>query len=233
MKNIFFPIFVIVLFLGCQNSQDLEFNTFVKSIEEKEKVHFLYEVLKAEPFHKFTVIDLLEKEENNFPINHYRKLVDDLSKFQLNRLDEKNQVAIKIADSFLQNKIAILENGKEGDAKFYSVISILKKDAQNESQTNEEQFEKIIQGLEKIPKYFSEAKTIIKNPDEEQLKLAVAAYSKDYFFIKNDLPTLIRKPDILKETQIDFANKNQKALIAIKDFLAFLNSHLFELNDSI
>ena len=232
MKNNIFLVFVIVLLGGCQKSQDDGFKNVVQFIEENEKVHFLYEALKAEPVHKFTAIELFQKKDTISSMNYYQNLQDDLADFFPSRLNESNQVLLNTVSAFLRHKIYLLKIAEEGDPSIYSPISILKKNAKNEEQTNEEQFEKIIQGLEKIPQYFSEVKAVIKNPDKEQLQLAVKAFSNDYFFLKNDLPGLIRKPDILKDVQIDFSNKNQKAQIAIKDFLAFLNSHLFELGDN-
>lgn len=230
MKNNVFLVFVIVLLFGCQSSQDAEFNTLIESIEKNEKIHFLDEAIKAEPFHKITIIELLQTKDSIFSINHYRKIEEGLSNYNSSRLNERNQVTLKSLSTFLQNKIEMLGKGEDG--RFFSILSILKQDINNESQTDEEQFKKIIQDLEIIPKYFDEAKFVIKNPDEEQLRLAIDTYSKDYFFIKNNLPSLIRKPDILKDAQIDFSNKNYKAQIAIKDFLAFLNSHLFELGNT-
>ncbi len=231
MKNNIFLIFVIVLFGSCQNSQDVAFNALVESIEKNEKIHFPIEAIKKEPFYKVIPVELFQTKDSTFSLNHYQKMVDDLSKFNSERLTEQNQVVLKSLNPFFKHKINALEKGEAGH--FFSILSILKQDVKNESQTNEEQFEKIIQGLAEVPKYFSVAKIDIKNPDKEQLQNAVKALSNDYFFIKNDLPTLIRKPDILKDAQINFANKNQKAQIAIKDYLAFLNSQLFELGDSI
>ncbi|MEM6964308.1 MAG: hypothetical protein AAF573_06055, partial [Bacteroidota bacterium] len=74
-------------------------------------------------------------------------------------------------------------------------------------------------------------KVLLKSPTKEKLEAAVAQYAKDYFYLKNELPLLIRKPDILKADQIDFSDKNKDAQIALKDMIAFLNSHLFEIKD--
>ena len=79
--------------------------------------------------------------------------------------------------------------------------------------------------------YFFQAKKLIQNPTKEKLENAIQQYSQDYFFLKNELSLLIRKPDILKEDQMNFSQKNEKAQLAVKDFIAFLNSHLFELDN--
>ena len=85
--------------------------------------------------------------------------------------------------------------------------------------------------MEEMPVYFSQAKELIQNPTKEKLEEAIQQYSQDYFYLKNELSLLIRKPDILKEDQINFSQKSEEAQLAVKDFTAFLNSQLFELND--
>ena len=113
----------------------------------------------------------------------------------------------------------------------FSIISVLNMELGKKGISAEEQFSLIISRLEEMPIYFSKAKKIIKNPAKEKLENAIQQYSQDYFYLKNELSLFIRKPDILKEDQIDFSKKNENAQLAVKDFIAFLNSHLFELDE--
>ena len=66
---------------------------------------------------------------------------------------------------------------------------------------------------------------------EKALEILSQKDSKDYFYLKNNLPLLIRKSSFLRENQIDFSKKNKEAQLAVKDFIAFLNSQLFELGE--
>jgi hypothetical protein len=111
------------------------------------------------------------------------------------------------------------------------MIDVLNSTVIDTKLTNEEQFSKIRIQLQELPNYFSQAKNIIQKPSEEKLENAIQQYSQDYFYLKNELPLLLRKPDILKEDQIDFSQENEQAQLAVKDFIAFLNSHFFEIND--
>ncbi len=213
-------LFVIVLLCSCQTSQDADFELFVKEIENELGVVFLQKEKKSNDF--FLPIEMLKKDS----IDAKEKFGDDINEaflFKSKDLNEKNQMLFKQLQLFSIEKKS---------SKIFSIIEILKSEVVDTDKTEEEQLSNIISRLEEMPSYFSKAKEVIKNPNKEKIQLAVERYSTDFFYLKNELPTLIRKPDILKESQIDFSQKNKEAQIALKDFIAFLNSHLFEIRDN-
>ncbi|MFK7776151.1 MAG: hypothetical protein AB8F94_28775 [Saprospiraceae bacterium] len=225
MKKAGALLFVIVLFFGCQKSQDAEFE------KEKNEVKQGYgiEILLQKERTYFDVFETLEGTENksHLPLTKFFHFIDE-------KISRENRNIRMSLETFARLKYDIKKEGSFesiDSVKVFSIIQILKLKTNNKAFSNEEQFSEIVNTLEELPNYFSQAKRIIQNPSKEKLEKAIQDYSQDYFYLKNELPLLLRKPDILKEDQIDFSQKNEKAQLAVKDFIAFLNSQLFELNE--
>lgn len=221
MKKIGILIFVSVLFFSCKKSQDAELKKIVEDFQQKSGLVFFQKDSLQNAF--FPPIDLLEKTNTDSQLVFFQKQQGELRDINRTRLSEDNRAFIGAYQEWISLK--------ENDTSNFNIFSILKNEVSDSSQTNEDQFSKIINRLEEVPLYFSKAKQLIKKPFKARLENAIAQYSVDYFYLKNELPLLIRKPDILKEDQINFSQKNKKAQIAVKDFIAYLNSHLFEINE--
>ncbi len=225
MKRIGILLFVIILLFGCQKSKDAEFE---KSIEELKEGNHL--VLLQKKNNDFDIFETLE----GAPKFGYKKIVENII-FPDEELNKENQLVKKCFGFYFQHKFDAHRDSTTKillhSSKFFSMIGVLNSTAVDTKLTNEEQFSEIIIQLEELPNYFFQAKKIIQNPTKENLEKAIQEYSQDYFYLKNELPLLLRKPDILKEDQINFSQKNENAQLAVKDFIAFLNSQLFELNE--
>jgi len=226
MEKIEVLLFVITLFFGCQKSQDAEFEKCVEEIKKGFNIVLLEKENKVE-------IDVFETLEGK-PKYGYKKLVEAII-FPEKELNEKNQLVKKSINFYFQHKFESYRDSTTNillhSSKFFSMVKVLSSTAQDSTLTNDEQFSEIRNQLNELPIYFSQAKKIIQKPTKEKLTNAIQQYSQDYFYLKNELPLLIRKPDILREDQINFSQKNEQAQLAVKDFIAFLNSHLFELNE--
>jgi len=224
MEKIGILVFVSVLFFSCQKSMDGDFDYFLDGLKQEFKIELVEKNEKT----GFWIFELLEGEQSS----NFKKPFEYMV-FKDEKLDEKNVLRKKAIETFSDHKYIFAKDEKHklDSINTFSLIHVLKSNANNENYSPDQQFLKIISHLEEIPPYFSKAKELIKNPSKEKLELAIAQYSKDYFFLKNELPSLIRKPDILKEDQINFNDKSEAAQLAVKDFVAFLNSHLFEIGD--
>ncbi|HFC00431.1 MAG TPA: hypothetical protein ENJ53_06455 [Phaeodactylibacter sp.] len=206
-RNLLFLSAVIILLLGC--AQDADFEQFTEMLEKRANPSFLEMDADA---------DLVFLQNQLKKLNH----------FDIQKLDEENKIRWQTTKVWIEKKIKWYADDLKHNPMAYSVIRVLQKEVKDSMQTNEEQFSKILNRLEEIPVCFSKAKKILQSSDKEKLNTSISEFSKDYFYLKNDLSLLIRKPDILKERQIDFSQKNEKAQLATKDFIAFLNSLLFE-----
>ena len=226
MKKKGILLFVIVLFFGCQNSRDAEFEKYIEGLKQRNYLVLLPKKNK----NGFDVFETLE----GIP-NFVSKEFGDIYMFSDEELNEKSQLVRKCFNFYLQHKYDSYRDSSTNillhSSKFFSMVEVLNSTATNTQLTNEEQFSEIRIQLEELPNYFFRAKKIIQNPTKENLENVIQQYSQDYFYLKNELPLLIRKPDILKEDQINFSQKNEEAQLAVKDFIAFLNSQLFELSE--
>ena len=226
MKKNGFLLFVIVLFFGCLKSKDADFE---RQVERIKRLHAI-ELSQKEDKSGYTVFELLEGEE----LKSHMPLAKLIYSYDNENLSSKNKKVKESLERFFQHKFKTRREGHHGavdSMKVFSIIQILKSKTENPNLSNEEQFSEIVKKLNGFPYYFSKAKSIIKNPSKAKLEYAISSYSQDYFYLKNELSLLIRKPDILKEDQIDFSKKNEEAQLAVKDFVAFLNSQLFELSE--
>ncbi|MFK8009379.1 MAG: hypothetical protein AB8H03_23665 [Saprospiraceae bacterium] len=227
MKKTGVLLFVIVLLFGCQKSKNVDFE---KSIEElKQRNHLVF--LPKNNNNGFDVFETLEGKLKS-GVREFGVIYT----FSDEELNENNQLLRKCFNFYLQHKFESYRDSTSKillhSSKFFSMIEVLNSTAEDSTLTNEIQFSEIINQLDGIPYYFSQAKKIIKKPTKENLENAILQYSQDYFYLKNEFPLLLRKPDILKEDQINFSQKNQEAQLAVKDFIAFLNSQLFELGSN-
>ncbi len=226
MRKKGFLLFVIVLLFGCQKSKDIDFETQLERVKRLHTIEFFQKEDKSD----FTVFELLEGEE----LKSHMPLAKLIFSYDNENLNSKNKKVKASLELFFQHKFKTRREGHHGavdSVKVFSIIQVLKSKVENPDFTNDEQFSEIVKKLADFSYYFSKAKSIIKNPSREKLEYAISSYSQDYFYLKNELSLLIRKPDILKEDQIDFSQKNEEAQLAVKDFVAFLNSQLFELGE--
>lgn len=229
--GVLFLVIAIGLF-GCEkkNSPDEDFQIYVEELQNDLGIVIL-EKNEKEVFHP---IELLEKD-TGIDFNYLIQKVFGIPippLFPESQIYERNNSIVKGIQMYLIFKSQVLENGVSQDSMVtFSIINVLRVEVENENYSPEEQFLQIISRLDEIPVYFTKAKELIQKPTKENLENAIQQYSQDYFYLKNELPLLLRKPDILKEDQIDFSQKNEQAQLAVKDFIAFLNSQLFEIND--
>lgn len=225
MEKIGFLLFVIVLFFGCQKSQDVEFEKEIDRIKQWYGIEILLQKGRT----NFDVFETFQGIEGTNHIPLWKLII-----FHENEnLNRENLNLKESLERFAQHKYKyrVAHHGAIDSTKVYSIIQVLKSKTENLELSDEKQFSEIINTLEDLPSYFSQAKAIIKNPTQKKLEYAISAYSQDYFYLKDQLPLLLRKPDILKEDQINFSQKNEEAQLAVKDFIAFLNSQLFELGE--
>lgn len=225
MKKVGVLLVLIVLFLGCQKSEDADFEKEVEIIKQEYGLEFSLKKQRT----NFDIFETLEGVEakSHIPLANFFH-------FENEKISRENRNLKEAFEIFARHKYDLgKENNQEliDSMKVFSIIQVLKSKTENSSFSNEEQFFEMINTLEEFPVYFFEAKRFIKKPSKEKLENAIQQYSKDYFYLKNELSLLIRKPDILKEDQIDFSQKNEEAQLAVKDFIAFLNSQLFELDN--
>ena len=180
----------------------------------------------------FLPIELLEKDTLTDLIDVIHTRLNEPLLFSNNELNERNNSIKKSIKLYSYFKLPILKNGIILDSmESFSIISVLDMELGKKGISPEEQFSQIVFRLEEMPTYFSKTKPLIKKPTKQKLENAIQQYSQDYFYLKNELSLLIRKPDILKEDQINFSQKNEEAQLAVKDYIAFLNSQLFELSE--
>jgi hypothetical protein len=226
MRKIGILLFVIVLFFSCQKSQDAEFEKYMEEL--KQENYLVFSPKKDD--NGFDFFETLAGE-TKFGIKEFGEIFH----FSEEELNEKNQLVRKYFNFYMGHKFDShrdsITNILLYSSKFFSMIDVLNSTVIDTKLTNEEQFSKIRIQLQELPNYFSQAKKIIQKPTKANLENAIQQYSQDYFYLKNELPLLLRKPDILKEDQIDFSQENEQAQLAVKDFIAFLNSHFFEIND--
>lgn len=231
IEKILWGIILLVLLGGCEkkNTPDEDFQLLVKAVEKDFRVIF-YEKNENEVF---LPIELLEKNiETDSSSNAFTK-IEKLLSFSKKGLSEKNKSIQSGIYFFSLAQLPFIKKGTITDSIFtFSMIQVLDLELNKKGISPEEQFSQIVDRLEEIPLYFSKAKQLIIHPSKAKLERAIQQFSQDYFYLREELSLLIRKPDILKEDQIDFSQKNEKAQIAIKDFIAFLNSHLFELENN-
>ncbi len=138
----------------------------------------------------------------------------------LNQYKNQLQASDSIHNRRIINQLAAfdMETIQTKDPQLYLPFETLSKAFQNDKKN----VDKILVWLESTPKQLQAAKSQLKTPDLQATKAAIETLTKAFTFISNDLTTYLESTNKMREN----AHTIEQSQLAIKDFLAFLNSKI-------
>ena len=224
MRN-FFVLFFVAVFLwsGCRselgkfkNAQEEFFTSWVK----------LYDAL---PFVPNAIYDV-DKLKNEKPfLDKTFKTFNSIDEIALSEIEQKEFLGIK---KLVEERIDFLEIKIKKDPSVFS----LKKELEyliSENMLDEENvLENALKTIEKMPQHFEFAKSSLQQPELEKINLALEEQKVTYFLLKNEMPQWAKKNATTALALNHFTKKNKEAQLAVKDWIAFLNSAKFEIGNA-
>lgn len=189
--------------------------TILISCQSEEQ--FLYEEIQAEidvylsqqPFNDFTFSDTLVIYDTSY----FNKLSETLGRYSNKLVEEDSIYNLKIVD-----RLRLVQ--KEKIQQFQPSIYLPFKELQeNLSVTNTN---KIMVWLSDLPKQFEAAKSQLNQPDKQNTMQTIEDLKEAFDFVSNDLVVHL---DNLNQAET-YNTVIENSQLAIKDYLAFLNSKL-------
>ncbi len=162
----------------------------------------------------------------------YRHFETDLQNINPDRLSNKN----KATYTRLQQQVA--ENLSEihalqSDPSLYNLGGALKTSLSNDTLTLEQRLSTIHSFLKESSSYFAAAKSNLQQPDPEKTVLAIQKQLLTLNFLQAELLDSLARSFLSANEKEAFMERTSKAKIAVKDYLAFCRSLLFEQRDSV
>lgn len=190
----------IVIFVSCQSQESYVYENIQSEVE-------LY--LHQQPFNDFAQSDTLIIYDTTY----FNNMIAVLSKYQDNLIAEDSMYNRQITERLAWIKIDKIQS-KQPDIylPFQAIKDNLTKDNSD----------KIMVWLANVPKQFEAAKTQLNTPDLLQTQQAIEELKSAYRFVSEDLKTHLETSNQSEKYQQVINN----VTLAIKDYLAFLNSKI-------
>ena len=218
MKKLIVLTFLIYLWSGCQSEE-----TKLQKCESvfNNSWSQLYEDLPVESNKIYDVKKL--KEELPF----LKKTFETLKGIDENQLIEFDRQDFLNLRKQVTSRIDFLENKIKKDPSVFS----LKKEIVELIKAEDSTLEDVLKILERFPRFYEFAKSNLEKPELGKIEAALEEQKETYFLLKNQLPLLVKKNATTSLATNHFSKKNQEAMLAIKDWIAFLNSEKFEIGN--
>ena len=218
MEKLFILIFVISLWSGCQ-SEETKFQKCETAFNNSWSQ--VYDDLPFEPNRIYDVEKL--KEETPF----LEKTFEALKRIDENELKGFNRQDFLNLKSQVTSRIEFLENKIKKNPSIFSLKKEIEELITVENSTPEE----VLKILKRFPRHYEFAKSKLDQPELEQIEEALEEQKEIYFLLKNQVPLWVKKHGTTSLATNHFSKKNKEAMLAIKDWIAFLNSEKFEIKN--
>ena len=220
MRN-FFVLFIVAVFLwsGCRselgkfkNAQEEFFTSWGK----------LYDAL---PFIPDAIYDVDKLKDEKPFLDKTFKAFNSIDETALSEIDLGVKKLIKERIDFLEIKI-------KKDPSVFSFKKELESLILENNLDEESVLENALTTIEKMPQHFEFAKSSLQQPELEKINLALEEQKVTYFLLKNEMPQWAKKNATTALALNHFTKKNKEAQLAVKDWIAFLNSAKFEIGNA-
>ncbi|MFT5834138.1 MAG: hypothetical protein ACI97N_001772 [Cognaticolwellia sp.] len=185
---------------------------------ERETIH-QYELVKGEiePFLQENFAAVFETSDTLiiYDTTYFKNAISTLNKYS-NHLEEKD--SMKNMELLIQVNEIELEQIQQKFPEIYVPTKSLKVNFESE----ERDIKKIMQFLSAYPKQFEAAKSQLEKPSLLHTQLTLKMLPETFSFIINDLTNYLKETNSFDKYQLTIIN----AELAVKDYLAFLNSKL-------
>ncbi|MBK7872264.1 MAG: hypothetical protein IPJ74_17110 [Saprospiraceae bacterium] len=169
----------------------------------------------------------LKKEEQYF--KNYQAQLKEINRAQLK---DKNKAAYIKLEQKIKERLTLLHKMKT-DPSLYNLGGELKIILSSDSIALDARLLRIGQGMKEAAIYYMSAKNNLNQPDPEKTTLAIQKQLLSIKFLNGELLDSLARSSLSAQEKEAFIARTYEAKIAIKDYLAFCRSLLFEQRDSI
>ncbi|MDX1941016.1 MAG: hypothetical protein SFU99_10725 [Saprospiraceae bacterium] len=204
-----------------ESNPNMIFKRLAKSVAKEQPQSSFQEI-------HFAIIHTaqLKKEERAF-----QEYQDRLQKIDANQLKDKHKTAYALVKQQIKVRLNLLYIMRT-DPSFYNLAGQLKIILSNDSLDLDSRLLGIDQLMQDADIYYIKAKDNINYPNPNKTGLAVQKHLHGIKFLNTELLDSLARSSLSTAEKAAITAHTYKAKIAIKDYLAFCRSHLFEHRDS-
>ena len=224
MRNfIVLSIAVVFLLSSCRS----ELGKFENAQEELMASWIkLYETL---PFVSDAIYDVDKLKDEKPFLEKISKAFNSIDEKEFQEVEKVEFLATK---KLVEDRIDFLENKIKKDPSVFSFKTELENLITESVEGEEDVLGNASSTIEKMPRYFEFAKSSLQQPELENINRALEEQKATYFLLKNEISEWAKKNATTSLALNHFSKKNKEAQLAVKDWIAFLNSAKFEIGNA-
>lgn len=137
----------------------------------------------------------------------------------------------QLTQDLIKNQMIYLSNLKK-DPTLYNFEMPLKKILQQKDTPLQSRLQQLENKLHYASHYYTAAKDNLITPDSIKLKSAIHQQLQTLQFLRSDLPNLLARSSLSPSKKQKILQRSLQAQLAVKDYIAFCRSRLFEYQDA-
>jgi len=176
-------------------------------------------------------LNILSPKQLQMEKAFYKKHQAQLERIDPRHLTKKNKMAYRLLERDILTRLAFLTQ-LQRDPALYNLGGKLKAKLAQPEIPLEARLQHIGHLLADADKYFQTAKNNLHMPHPEQTDLSIEKQLLTLVFLQSELSDSIAQADLNPQERTALQSKNNQAIIAVKDYLAYCKSLQFEHRDS-
>lgn len=162
--------------------------------------------------------------------DHFGRYLRELRKINPEKLSALHREEWKERNKFIAQQMQNLAKLRQ-DPSVYNIVEPLKNTLANQEMPLQSRLQQIENQLQSAKLYYRNAKTNLTTPDSAKLQPAIQQHLQTLYFLQNELIDSLRKAHPSEIQRDTFLARTIEAKIAVKDYIAFCRSLLFEYQD--
>ena len=235
-------IFILLIYTACFLIFSCHSKNDATSFEHlyinyKKGITDLYPYWSAQHLNSFSdkAIPVLDKKTRTDQLLFCTYYLDSLAQINVNQLSNTQKKIFEETKKQLEQlrwEMVILKD-YEWNPSIYNIELLFRAILDRKDIDLENRLLLIYKKAKSIPAYYEAAKNNLKNPPADFIEEAILDQADAFDFFDQTLLKYLAEAKLTEEEKNNFIKRNNKAKIAIKDYIAFCNSLKFEINNEL
>jgi len=217
-----FVLIVITLMVWRNADPTLRF----RNLQEKFNADYQNIVYKDS-----TVFIIIEPKKIIGSITRLKYYQTAFQAFQSEKLKSTHQEEREHTNQLIKQQLLLWQRTQQ-DPSLYNIGEPMRRILQNVDVPLQNRLQQIENYLQLSEEYYAAAKLNLIHPDATKISSAIQQQLQTLRFLQKELPDSVRNANLQKLQRVAFLTSTKSATLAVKDYLAFCRSILFEYQDS-
>lgn len=216
-------LFIISILIWRSYDPNVHFQGVMKAYNKNYKEVLGQDSVQANTLHSGQI---------SFLEGHFSRFLTQLRKIKPEKLKALHQKEWNETNKFIAQQMQYLVSLRQ-DPSLYDIGEVLKSILINKEITLKNRLQLIENQLQYTKQYYSNAKTNLTMPDSAKLQPAIQQQLQTLHFLQQELLDSLGKVPLSVAQHDTFLAHTTQAQLAVKDYIAFCRSILFEYQDSM